>query len=109
MKNLMAEFKTLEFLNQQLDYIMASPKNFGEVKLIVVRPNVGERREIKTGTLSFIEGLVGDGWKNRSNFLAKNEPPDVDMQLTLMNSRVIESIAGAQENWKWAGDQIFVD
>lgn len=35
--------------------------------------------------------------------------PHPDMQLNLMNVRVIEAIAGSPKRWPLAGDQLFVD
>ena len=31
------------------------------------------------------------------------------MQITIMNSRVIDLLAQGQDRWQWAGDQLYVD
>jgi hypothetical protein len=46
--------------------------------------------------------LIGDNWSRRS----KVNP---DMQLNVMNTRVIETVAQTPERWPLAGDQLFVD
>ncbi|MBI3492561.1 MAG: MOSC domain-containing protein, partial [Acidobacteria bacterium] len=55
------------------------------------------------------DGLVGDSWKIR----ASNRSPDGrahrDMQLNIMNSRVIALVAQEKDRWSLAGDQLFVD
>jgi hypothetical protein len=35
--------------------------------------------------------------------------PHPDMQLNIMNSRVIALVAGARERWPLAGDQLYID
>lgn len=98
-------FRTLEELEAGLDLIEASPDERGRVELIVRRPRTNEREVLDVGRLDELRGLVGDAWGSRG------EPTsaDFDVQLTLMNSRVIELLAGPRERWPLAGDQLFVD
>ena len=55
------------------------------------------------------DGLVGDNWRARGNRKTPDGSALLDAQLTLMNARVIEAIAGHPEQWSLAGDQLFVD
>ncbi len=91
-----------EELNAGVDNILASPSDNGELKLIVRRPAVDERETPQQARLDIEVGLVGDSWATR----AKVVP---DMQLNIMNSRVIDHVAGSEDRWPLAGDQLFVD
>jgi MOSC domain-containing protein YiiM len=53
--------------------------------------------------------MVGDSWKARCLAKHPNKPLDVERQLTLMNVRAVSLIAGEQERWPLAGDQLYVD
>jgi hypothetical protein len=91
-----------EQLEQGVEHILASPKDNAELKLIVRRPDVGERETPQQARLDVEVGLVGDSWSTR----AKVVP---DMQLNIMNSRVVDCVAGSEDRWPLAGDQLFVD
>jgi hypothetical protein len=62
-----------------LAYVAQSPKDNGELKLIVRRPADGEREVLQEGRLDLEVGLVGDNWKTRGS----TKTPDV--QPTLIN------------------------
>jgi MOSC domain-containing protein YiiM len=97
------EHATVVDLEAGLDEIRRSPAEAGTVELIVRRPAENEREVLEEATLGLGEGLVGDSWGlggGRRN---------ADMQLTLMNARVIALVAGDLECWALAGDQLYVD
>jgi MOSC domain len=100
---------TKEELEAELDRIRESPGDDGVLQLIVRRPRVGEREVLAAGELDLTDGLVGDTWKHRSSSRTRNGRAHPDMQLNIMNARVIGLIAGEQEHWPLAGDQLFVD
>jgi MOSC domain-containing protein YiiM len=56
---------------------------------------------LDAGELTLAEGLAGDCWKDHS--------PHPDMQINIMNARVIGLIASNKSEWALAGDQLFVD
>jgi hypothetical protein len=93
--------RTLADLEAALPRIECSPREAGTLELIVARPARGERAVLASAVLDVDNGLVGDRWaqgkRNRVN------------QLTLMNSRVVDLLAGARERWPLAGDQLYVD
>ena len=83
--------------------ILESPKNEGRVDLIVRRPETNSREILQSGELSVELGLVGDNWSTKGNVRP-------DMQLNIMNSRVIDLVTGCdRERWQLAGDQFFTD
>lgn len=77
--------------------------------LIVRRPKVDAREVIAEGELSLTDGLVGDSWRLRGSSRTADGGPHPNMQLNLMNARVIAAIAGPMTRWPLAGDQLFVD
>ncbi len=104
MKHLtMAEFEA------GLDQIRQSPKDEGVLRLIVRRPRVDEREVLEEGELHPSEGLVGDSWKLRGSSRTSDGSSHPDMQLNIMNARVIALVAGDKDRWQLAGDQLFID
>ena len=96
-------------LEAGLEEILRSPSDEGVVELIVRRPEVSRREVLQVGDLDLTDGLVGDSWKYRSSSRTPDGSAHPEMQLNLMNSRVIALLAGARERWPLAGDQLFVD
>ena len=96
-------------LEAGLPEILASPEDEGVVKMIVRRPGVGEREVVESGELDLAEGLVGDNWRLRGSRKTDDGKAHPEMQLNLMNSRVIALVAGSRDRWPLAGDQLFVD
>jgi hypothetical protein len=100
---------TMSELEAGLAEIARSPKNGGVLEMIVRRPQVGEREILEEGQLDLVDGLVGDSWKNRSSRRTADGTPHPDMQLNLMNSRVVALVSQDRSRWHLAGDQLFVD
>jgi hypothetical protein len=100
---------SLEELDAALSAALQSPKDEGTLDLIVLRPAVGRREVLDAGELDAAAGLVGDTWKIRSSRRTKDGSPHPDMQINVMNSRVIAMIAGEKTRWGLAGDQLYVD
>ena len=100
---------TMEELETGLQTIGESPKSEGVVELIVRRPQTLDREILEVGELDVVEGLVGDNWKARGSKATHDGSAHPEMQLTLMNSRVIDLISQDRDRWHLAGDQFFVD
>lgn len=96
---------TLAELEAGLDAIGQAPKDEGILRLIVRRPQHGQREVLQEGRLDLTEGLVGDNWKTRGN----PQMPSLETQITVINLRVIALLAQTQERWPLAGDQLFLD
>ena len=96
-------------LQAGLEKIRQSPKDAGVLELIVRRPKTGAREILQEGQLDLIDGLVGDNWKTRGSSLTTDGSAHPDMQLNVMNSRVIALVAQHPDRWPLAGDQLFVD
>ncbi len=106
--------KTTHFLDADeleagLPDILASPKDEGIVRMIVRRPDTDGREVVEVGELDVANGLVGDNWRTRGSRMTDDGSAHPEMQLNLMNSRVISLVAGSEDRWALAGDQFFVD
>jgi hypothetical protein len=99
----------LATLEAGLDRIRESPRDRGTLELICRRPAVEERELVDEATLDLHEGLLGDNWLVRGSKSTDDGSADRDAQLTLMNIRSVELIAGSPERHQLAGDQLFVD
>ncbi len=102
-------FMTLAELESRLDEICLSPKNDGALELIVRRPQTDKREILPEATLDVVEGLMGDNWKARGSSSTPDQSANPDMQITVMNSRVIALLARDKARWPLAGDQLFID
>jgi len=99
----------MEQLEAGLDGIRQSPKDEGVLELIVRRPQTDEREVLEEGELHPSEGLVGDSWKTRGSSRTPDGSAHPDMQLNIMNARVIALVAHDRDRWQLAGDQLFLD
>lgn len=99
----------MEELEAGLDVIRDSPRDEGQLELIVRRPRVDEREVLEKGELDVNLGLVGDSWKTRGSSQTTDGKSHPDMQLNVMNSRVAALIALHKDRWQLAGDQLFIN
>ena len=99
----------MDELQAGLDEIRRSPRDAGVLQLIVRRPQVDERELLEEGKLDPVEGLVGDNWRVRGSSQTGDGAAHPDMQLTIMNARVIALLAQTRDRWPLAGDQLFID
>ena len=96
-------------LEQGLEKIRRSPQDNGTVEMIVRRPDVDEREILVQAELDMVQGLAGDTWMSRGSSRTSDGSAHPDMQLTIMNARVIALVATSRERWPLAGDQFFID
>jgi len=64
---------------------------------------------LEEGELDLVEGLVGDTWKLRGSSRTPDGAAHPDMQLNVMNARVVALLAREKDRWPLAGDQLFID
>lgn len=101
---------TTEQLEAGLDPIRSSPSDQGTLDMIVCRPETDQRKICEFGELSTVVGLVGDNWKVRGSKSTEDGSANPQCQLTVINVRSIELMAGPDRNrWAIAGDQLYVD
>ena len=94
--------RTHSELLRGLDILRGAPKDVGTLELIVARPAVDERVELASAELIVDGSLAGDRWNQGSRSSLKS-------QLTLMNVRATQLVAGDRSRWALAGDQLYVD
>ena len=100
---------TMAELEAGLGEILRSPKDAGPLELIVRRPREDEREVLAEGELHPSEGLVGDSWRERGSSRTPDGSAHPEMQLNIMNARVIALVAQGKERWPLAGDQLYID
>ena len=96
------DHRTLTELIDGLRAVREAPKDGGTLELIVARPETDQRLELASGELVVDGGLAGDRWNRGSRSSLKS-------QLTLMNVRATQLVAGDRSRWALAGDQLYVD
>jgi hypothetical protein len=100
---------TTEELEAGLADIRQSPKDNGELKMLVRRPREGEREVLDEGILDLTRGLLGDNWRIRGSTSTPDGSAHPGCQLNIMNFRAISLVAGCEERRQLAGDQLFLD
>lgn len=101
--------RTESELNAGLEWVKASPMVEGTVEAIVIRPKTDERVSLEAGSLSPERGLHGDAWERGCWLSLPDGRPHPDVQITIINSRFIDLVAGDRERWALAGDQLYLD
>jgi MOSC domain-containing protein YiiM len=106
----MAGHLTIAALQAGLPEIRNAPANDGIVQAIVIRPRTNEREDVETCEISAAGGVHGDSWVRKSWIKTEAGAPHPDAQICIMNSRVIDVIAGGERaNWPPAGDNFLID
>ena len=105
----MEKHLTVDELEAGLENILRSSKDNGVLDMIVRRPQVEEREVLTEGKLDMVEGLEGDNWKTRGSTKTADNSAHPEMQINIMNSRVIDLVANGKDRWHLAGDQLFID
>src|SRR5258708_35131529 len=100
---------TMAELEVGLDEIRKSPKDAGVLDLIVCRPRIEEREVLGEAELDLLEGLMGDCWSTRGSSRTADGSANSEMQINIMNSRVIALVAQHKDRWPLAGDQLYID
>lgn len=109
MRRVLRAHRTRDEIADFLPAIDASPRDVGTLRAVVRRPAAGAREVLDVGHLDVTEGLVGDTWAERGSRRTPDGSPHPDMQLNLMNHRLVEFLAQDPSRERLAGDQMFVD
>ena len=103
------EHLSRESLFAGLDRIRDAPPDGGTLVLIVRRPAVEEREVLAEAVLGPETGLAGDNWLARGSSRTPDGSADPHKQITVMNARVAELVAGGTDRMALCGDQLYVD
>ena len=96
-------------LEAGLEDIRQSPKDDGKLDMIVCRPEIDSRKVLDFAVLDIDQGMIGDSWTRRGSSKTADGGPHPEMQITIMNSRVVALVAQEKERWPLAGDQLFIE
>jgi hypothetical protein len=105
----MTVYPTEDALEEALAKLGGSPEDRGVLEMIVSRPRDDERQELENATLDLVDGLVGDNWLQRGSRRTEDGSAHPDMQVAIMNSRIMKLVAPDRSRWPLAGDQLFID
>jgi MOSC domain-containing protein YiiM len=94
--------RTIEELESRWASTEPAPRGNGTVRLICVRVGDGVHETPERIEVTTAGGLEGDRW-------AAGERPDLDAQVTLMNVRVTQLLAGDRVPLDTPGDNFLVD
>lgn len=89
-------------LERSLPAVLASPADDGRLVAIVLRPAVNKRSVVAAARVSPEGGIEGDRW-------GREEGGSLDSQVSLMNARFLQQIAGHDDAVPLAGDNLIVD
>jgi hypothetical protein len=103
------EHLSRERLTAGLGHIRACPQDGGRLVLIVRRPAVGKREVLAEAVLDRVTGLGGDNWLARGSKSTPDGAADAQRQVTVMNARAAELVAGGSGRMPLAGDQLYID
>jgi hypothetical protein len=96
-------------LQAGLDHLRAAPRDEGTLAMIVARPALMARRVLDEGQLDTEVGLAGDNWLTRGSRHTPDGSALPDKQITVMNVRVADLVAGGRDRASLCGDQLYVD
>src|SRR5262245_54905092 len=97
----------LEEMVHGLAHIKDAPKTCGTLEMIVLRPAPGERRCVEEAILSPTAGVHGDRWLTTCRHQLPDGSPDPGWQVTIVNARAIQLMAGRRSLWPLSGDNLF--
>ena len=103
------EHLSRERLEAGLDHIRESPRDHGRLVLVVRRPQIGRRELPEEAILNQVSGLAGDNWLTRGSTSTPDGSANPRKQVTVMNARAAELVAGGTDRMPLAGDQLYVD
>ena len=96
-------------MERALEHLLAAPQDKTILQLIVVRPEKDQRQVVAEAELSPTGGICGDRWISDHWKQRPDGTSDPQAQVSLMNARVLELIAGDSEAMSLAGDNLIVD
>jgi hypothetical protein len=99
-----------DFVDEEiLRGVLQSPADLGRLEAVVVRAAPNKHVLVAEGELTCEAGLAGDHWSTTTRYRLADGSPDPRRQLTLINVRLLRSLATNEEQLALAGDQLVVD
>jgi MOSC domain-containing protein YiiM len=100
---------TTEQIEAGMGHVLASPRDRGRLEMIVVRPAEDQRATPSRARCTVADGVEGDNWVARGSRHTPDGRANPEQQITMMNARYLDLVAGSRDRWPLAGDQLVVD
>jgi hypothetical protein len=100
---------TSDQLVDGLAHLRPAPLDEGTLQLLVRRPGRGAREVVTEASIDAELGMIGDTWISRPSRRNADGRPDPRSQITLVDVRAAELVAGDIEHWPMFGDQLYVE
>jgi len=89
-----------------LEEVRRSPQDHGSLNAIVIRPASDDRISLEQCRLSPAGGTEGDAWARGCWLKLPDGRPHPDVQICIMNSRMIDLVAGDKERWELPSEDV---
>ena len=96
-------------IEARFEWVLEAPADAGRVESLVIRPAVNQREPLQRVMFSPQQGVEGDNWLSSCWKKLPSGESDPDVQVAIMNARMIEVLTNDKSRWPLAGDQLFVD
>ena len=87
---------TREELDAKAEWVRDAPKDKGSLGMIVVRPSKNQRLSLDECEVSPEGGVHGDNWATECWKKLEDGRSDPEVQVTMINSRLISLLAGEE-------------
>lgn len=99
----------VEDLTRGLAWVRQSPRNEGVLRTIAIRPASNQRCSVERCEVTPEGGVEGDIWETSSWQRLADGSPDPEVQVTMINSRLVSLLAEDESKQILAGDQLYAD
>lgn len=100
--------KSLDTLNQQLDFFLSAPKDHAEITQLCIRPESLARVFPASIELSVERGAIGDKWEFGAWMSLPDGSPDPEVQVSILPKRIYDEIC-VLDDALHPGDTIIAD
>lgn len=100
---------SLAELHDGLEEMRLAPLDQGDLKQIVIRPKTDQRVTLQKCEVSPEKGVHGDSWADCCWKKLPDGSPHPDVQVAIINSRLLALAAQYDDRWELAGDNLLVD
>lgn len=96
-------------LDAALDHVAAAPKDGAAVEQLCLRPARNQREFVESLSLSKAQGIAGDRWEAEPWLKTEQGAPHPDIQVCILQKRVLDLVWRDRETVPHPGDTFIVD
>lgn len=100
---------TTDELNAALPHILAAPKTDAPIRCLCFRPAYNGREFPESLQMTVVGGVPGERWLNQAWLKLPDGRPDPDIQVSILQSRVLDLVWRDREGSIHPGDTIVAD